>query len=149
MNLCSYVKFLTHDSNFYVEILLIAEMKHEQKAKKDMFSCWLSCNALCFDRWVFVLHFFFLTQRSEWVLQAPPVFQSASRRCWTPALTSLPFHCRPKHEEVGRRLLAHRAPLCQTNSVTLKYLPKNRFWRKDESDIVGKFCSAPLPLGNK
>lgn len=54
----------------------------------------------------------------------------------------------PKQEEVGRRLLAHRAPLCQTNSVTLKYLPKNRFWRKDESHIVGKFCAAPLPLGN-
>lgn len=54
----------------------------------------------------------------------------------------------PKQEEVGRRLLAHRAPLCQTNSVTLKYLPKNRFWRKDESHIVGKFCAAPLPLGS-
>ncbi|XP_069723136.1 phospholipase A1 member A isoform X2 [Phaenicophaeus curvirostris] len=52
----------------------------------------------------------------------------------------------PKHEEVGKRLLAHRVPLCQINSVTLKYVPKNQFWRKDESSIVGKFCAASLPL---
>ncbi|KAM6416729.1 phospholipase A1 member A isoform 2-T3 [Pluvialis apricaria] len=52
----------------------------------------------------------------------------------------------PKHQEMGKRLLAHRVPLCQINSVTLKYLPKNQFWRKDESSIVGKFCAAPLPL---
>ncbi|XP_008934677.1 PREDICTED: phospholipase A1 member A isoform X2 [Merops nubicus] len=52
----------------------------------------------------------------------------------------------PKHQEMGKRLLAHRVPLCQVNSVTLKYLPKNQFWRKDESSIVGKFCAASLPL---
>ncbi|XP_042644843.1 phospholipase A1 member A isoform X3 [Tyto alba] len=52
----------------------------------------------------------------------------------------------PKHQEMGKRLLAHSVPLCQIDSVTLKYLPKNRFWRKDESSIVGKFCAAPLPL---
>ncbi|KAK4832753.1 hypothetical protein QYF61_025282 [Mycteria americana] len=52
----------------------------------------------------------------------------------------------PKHQETGKRLLAHRVPLCQINNVTLKYLAKNRFWRKDESFIVGKFCAAPLPL---
>ncbi|KAM6099203.1 phospholipase A1 member A [Theristicus caerulescens] len=52
----------------------------------------------------------------------------------------------PKHQEMGKQLLAHRVPLCQINSVTLKYLSKNRFWRKDESSIVGKFCAAPLPL---
>ncbi|PKK32542.1 phospholipase A1 member A, transcript variant X1 [Columba livia] len=52
----------------------------------------------------------------------------------------------PKHKEMGRRLLAHRVPLCQINSVTLKYLPRNLFWRKDESSIVGKFCAALLPL---
>lgn len=50
-----------HDSNFYVEVLLITEMKHKQRAKKDTFNCWLSYNVLYFDRWVFVLHFF-LTQ---------------------------------------------------------------------------------------
>ncbi|XP_074716945.1 phospholipase A1 member A isoform X2 [Strix uralensis] len=54
----------------------------------------------------------------------------------------------PKHQEVGKRLLAHRVPLCQINSVTLKYLPKNQFWRKDESSIVGMFCAAPLPLNS-
>nr|XP_009507019.1 PREDICTED: phospholipase A1 member A isoform X1 [Phalacrocorax carbo] len=52
----------------------------------------------------------------------------------------------PKHQEMGKRLLAHRVPLCQINSVTLKYLSKNHFWKKDESFIVGKFCAAPLPL---
>ncbi|NXN45439.1 PLA1A Phospholipase, partial [Rhinoptilus africanus] len=52
----------------------------------------------------------------------------------------------PKHHVMGKRLLAHRVPFCQINSVTLKYLPKNQFWRKDEPSIVGKFCAAPLPL---
>ncbi|XP_029875427.1 phospholipase A1 member A isoform X2 [Aquila chrysaetos chrysaetos] len=52
----------------------------------------------------------------------------------------------PRHQEMGKRLLAHRVPLCHINSVTLKYLPKNQFWRKDEPSIVGKFCVAPLPL---
>ncbi|XP_074963126.1 phospholipase A1 member A isoform X4 [Phalacrocorax aristotelis] len=52
----------------------------------------------------------------------------------------------PKQQEMGKRLLAHRVPLCQINSVTLKYLSKNHFWKKDESFIVGKFCAAPLPL---
>ncbi|XP_040427613.1 phospholipase A1 member A isoform X3 [Cygnus olor] len=52
----------------------------------------------------------------------------------------------PQQEEVGKRLLAHKVPLCEINIVMLKYLPNNRFWRKDESHIVGKFCAAPLPL---
>ncbi|XP_074783895.1 phospholipase A1 member A isoform X2 [Athene noctua] len=52
----------------------------------------------------------------------------------------------PKHQEVGKRLLAHRVPLSQINSVTLRYRPKDHFWRKDESSIVGMFCAAPLPL---
>ncbi|XP_065532172.1 phospholipase A1 member A isoform X3 [Lathamus discolor] len=55
----------------------------------------------------------------------------------------------PKHQEVGKRLLAHRVPLCHISSVTLKYLPKNQFWRKDEASIDGKFCAAPLPLDSK
>ncbi|XP_051471241.1 phospholipase A1 member A isoform X1 [Apus apus] len=54
----------------------------------------------------------------------------------------------PKHQEMGKRLLAHSVPLCQINRVTLKYLPKSQFWRKDESFIVGKFCAAPLPLAS-
>ncbi|RMC07667.1 hypothetical protein DUI87_17144 [Hirundo rustica rustica] len=55
----------------------------------------------------------------------------------------------PKDEETGKHLLAHRVPLCQINSVTLKYIPKNRFWSKDEPSIVGKFCVAPLPLNSR
>ncbi|XP_030901084.2 phospholipase A1 member A isoform X2 [Melopsittacus undulatus] len=55
----------------------------------------------------------------------------------------------PKQQEVGKRLLAHQVPLCQINSVTLKYLPKNQFWRKDEASIDGNFCAAPLPLDSK
>ncbi|XP_039573917.1 phospholipase A1 member A isoform X3 [Passer montanus] len=54
----------------------------------------------------------------------------------------------PKDQETGKRLLAHRVPLCQINSVTLKYIPKNLFWSKDEPSIVGKFCVAPLPLNS-
>ncbi|XP_009902349.1 phospholipase A1 member A [Dryobates pubescens] len=56
----------------------------------------------------------------------------------------------PKQQETGKRLLAHRVALCQVTSVTLKYLPKNHFWRKDESVLVGTFCAAQLPLdGNR
>ncbi|XP_030324091.1 phospholipase A1 member A isoform X2 [Calypte anna] len=51
-----------------------------------------------------------------------------------------------KNQEMGKRLLTHRVPLCQINSVTLRYLPHNRFWRKDAPFIAGRFCAAPLPL---
>ncbi|NXP40218.1 PLA1A Phospholipase, partial [Leiothrix lutea] len=54
----------------------------------------------------------------------------------------------PKDEETGKHLLAHRVPLCQINTVTLKYIPKNHFWSKDEPSVVGKFCVAPLPLSS-
>uniref|UniRef100_A0A8C5JU36 Phospholipase A1 member A n=1 Tax=Junco hyemalis TaxID=40217 RepID=A0A8C5JU36_JUNHY len=54
----------------------------------------------------------------------------------------------PKDQETGKRLLAHRVPLCQINTVTLKYIPRNHFWSKDEPFIVGKFCVAPLPLNS-
>ncbi|XP_041887668.1 phospholipase A1 member A isoform X1 [Corvus kubaryi] len=54
----------------------------------------------------------------------------------------------PKDQETGKQLLAHQVPLCQINSVTLKYIPKNRFWSKDEPSIVGKLCVAPLPLNS-
>ncbi|XP_027509408.1 phospholipase A1 member A isoform X2 [Corapipo altera] len=54
----------------------------------------------------------------------------------------------PTYQDVGKRLLAHQVPLCQINSVTLKYIPKKRFWRRDEPSIVGKFCVAPLPLNS-
>ncbi|KAM8820281.1 phospholipase A1 member A [Eudromia elegans] len=53
-----------------------------------------------------------------------------------------------KQQHIGKRLLAHRVPLCQINNVTLKYLPRDRFWRKDESSITGKFCTASLPLAD-
>ncbi|XP_009687949.1 phospholipase A1 member A isoform X2 [Struthio camelus] len=53
-----------------------------------------------------------------------------------------------KQQKMGKRLLAHRVPLCQISNVTLKYLPRDRFWRKDESSIIGKFCTASLPLTN-
>ncbi|KAM7065442.1 phospholipase A1 member A isoform 2-T2 [Acridotheres tristis] len=55
----------------------------------------------------------------------------------------------PEDQETGKQLLAHRVPLCQINSVTLKYIPKNRFWSKDEPSVVGKFCVAPLPLNSR
>ncbi|XP_051635923.1 phospholipase A1 member A isoform X2 [Manacus candei] len=54
----------------------------------------------------------------------------------------------PAYQDMGKRLLAHQVPLCQINSVTLKYIPKKRFWRRDEPSIVGKFCVAPLPLNS-
>ncbi|XP_071416197.1 phospholipase A1 member A isoform X2 [Pithys albifrons albifrons] len=55
----------------------------------------------------------------------------------------------PTHQEMGKRLLGHQVPLCQINSVALKFIPKNRFWSTDESSIVGKFCVVPLPLNSR
>ncbi|XP_005038570.1 PREDICTED: phospholipase A1 member A isoform X2 [Ficedula albicollis] len=54
----------------------------------------------------------------------------------------------PKDQETGKQLLAHQVPLCQITRVTLKYIPKNNFWSKDEPCVVGKFCVAPLPLNS-
>ncbi|ETE67007.1 Phospholipase A1 member A, partial [Ophiophagus hannah] len=55
----------------------------------------------------------------------------------------------PKHQMLGKGLLIHSAPLCQIESVMLQHLHK--FWKrnKDESPIVGHFCTASLPVDKK
>ncbi|XP_066472474.1 phospholipase A1 member A [Tiliqua scincoides] len=52
----------------------------------------------------------------------------------------------PKQQTMGKGLLTHSVPLCQMERVTLKYLPK--IWRskRDETPVIGQFCTAPLPV---
>nr|KAF6477078.1 ADP-ribosylarginine hydrolase [Molossus molossus] len=59
----------------------------------------------------------------------------------------LPPH-RPRQQLQGRGVLAHPNPLCQIYQVNLKLQASHRVWRKDQTTIVGKFCTAPLPVND-
>ncbi|XP_044284066.1 phospholipase A1 member A [Varanus komodoensis] len=52
----------------------------------------------------------------------------------------------PKQETIGKGLLAHSAPLCHVEGVMLQYRSKTWRRKKDESIVVGRFCTAPLPV---
>ncbi|XP_006864263.1 PREDICTED: phospholipase A1 member A [Chrysochloris asiatica] len=54
----------------------------------------------------------------------------------------------PKRQLQGKGIIAHPEPQCQINQVKLKFQASNRVWRKDRSTIVGKFCTAPLPIND-
>uniref|UniRef100_A0A8D0HLF3 Phospholipase A1 member A n=1 Tax=Sphenodon punctatus TaxID=8508 RepID=A0A8D0HLF3_SPHPU len=71
------------------------------------------------------------------------------RNCCDCMRHSVTLSSRPKQQTKGKAILAHPAPLCQIESVSIQYIPKNRMWRKkDETSISGKFCTAPLPVNN-
>ncbi|XP_007435356.2 phospholipase A1 member A isoform X1 [Python bivittatus] len=55
----------------------------------------------------------------------------------------------PKQQMLGKGLLTHSAPLCQIESVMLQH--HHKFWRrtKDETPVVGHFCTASLPVDKK
>ncbi|KAJ6658347.1 hypothetical protein lerEdw1_020619 [Lerista edwardsae] len=55
----------------------------------------------------------------------------------------------PKQQTMGKGLLTHSAPLCQIERVMLQYRPK--IWRikKNETPIVGQFCTASLPVNTR
>ncbi|KAK1343926.1 hypothetical protein QTO34_014482 [Cnephaeus nilssonii] len=55
----------------------------------------------------------------------------------------------PKQKLQGRGVLAHPTPQCQIHQVNLKFQASRQFWRKDRTTIVGKFCTAPLPVNDK
>ncbi|KAG6925275.1 phospholipase A1 member A [Chelydra serpentina] len=55
----------------------------------------------------------------------------------------------PKQQQLGKGVLAHPVPLCQIETVTLKYLPKLQIWKKDKAVIVGNFCTTALPVSNR
>ncbi|XP_049641868.1 phospholipase A1 member A [Suncus etruscus] len=54
----------------------------------------------------------------------------------------------PRHQLQGNGVISHTSPQCQINQVKLKFQSSTRLWRKDWNIIVGKFCTAPLPVNN-
>ncbi|XP_008841117.1 phospholipase A1 member A [Nannospalax galili] len=54
----------------------------------------------------------------------------------------------PKQQLQGRAVIAHPYPQCQINQVKFKFQVSSRVWRKDKTTIVGKFCTAPLPVND-
>ncbi|XP_026349863.1 phospholipase A1 member A isoform X1 [Ursus arctos] len=56
--------------------------------------------------------------------------------------------CTPRQELQGKGVIAHANPQCQINQVKLKFHSSHRVWRKDRTTIVGKFCTAPLPVND-
>ncbi|KAF6121018.1 phospholipase A1 member A [Phyllostomus discolor] len=54
----------------------------------------------------------------------------------------------PRQQLQGRGVLAHPNPHCQVHQVNLKFQASHWVWRKDRTTIVGKFCTAPLPVND-
>ncbi|XP_045041839.2 phospholipase A1 member A isoform X2 [Desmodus rotundus] len=54
----------------------------------------------------------------------------------------------PRQQLQGRGVLAHPNPQCQVHQVNLKFQASHWVWRKDQTTIVGKFCTAPLPVND-
>ncbi|XP_036901458.1 phospholipase A1 member A isoform X1 [Sturnira hondurensis] len=54
----------------------------------------------------------------------------------------------PRQQLQGRGVLAHPDPQCQVHQVNLKFQASHWVWRKDRTTIVGKFCTAPLPVND-
>nr|XP_010344249.1 phospholipase A1 member A isoform X2 [Saimiri boliviensis boliviensis] len=52
----------------------------------------------------------------------------------------------PKQQWQGKGIIAHATPQCQINQVKFKLQSSSRVWKKDWTTIVGKFCTAPLPV---
>uniref|UniRef100_G1LKT7 Phospholipase A1 member A n=1 Tax=Ailuropoda melanoleuca TaxID=9646 RepID=G1LKT7_AILME len=63
-------------------------------------------------------------------------------------VTSLAKITIPRQELQGKGVIAHANPQCQINQVKLKFHSSHRVWRKDRTTIVGKFCTAPLPVND-
>ncbi|XP_032262519.1 phospholipase A1 member A isoform X4 [Phoca vitulina] len=63
-------------------------------------------------------------------------------------VTSLVKITIPRQELQGKGVIAHANPQCQINQVKLKFHSSHRVWRKDRTTIVGKFCTAPLPVND-
>ncbi|XP_005386508.1 PREDICTED: phospholipase A1 member A isoform X2 [Chinchilla lanigera] len=48
----------------------------------------------------------------------------------------------------GKGIIAHPNPPCQINQVKFKLQASSQVWRRDTTTIVGKFCTAPLPVND-
>ncbi|KAM8905955.1 phospholipase A1 member A isoform 2-T2 [Lycaon pictus] len=75
-----------------------------------------------------------------------PSSQSPSLAATLPPRSRSP--CTPRQELQGKGVIAHANPQCQINQVKLKFHSSHRVWRKDRTTIVGKFCTAPLPVND-
>ncbi|KAB1283105.1 Phospholipase A1 member A [Camelus dromedarius] len=56
---------------------------------------------------------------------------------------------KPRQQRHGKGVIAHPNPQCQINQVKLKFQASHRVWKKDRTTIIGKFCTAPLPVNDK
>ncbi|XP_074220206.1 phospholipase A1 member A isoform X4 [Camelus bactrianus] len=54
----------------------------------------------------------------------------------------------PRQQRHGKGVIAHPNPQCQINQVKLKFQASHRVWKKDRTTIIGKFCTAPLPVND-
>ncbi|XP_007181942.2 phospholipase A1 member A isoform X2 [Balaenoptera acutorostrata] len=64
------------------------------------------------------------------------------------SVTSLVKITIPRQQRHGKGIIAHPSPQCQINQVKLKFQPSHRVWKKDRTVIIGKFCTAPLPIND-
>ncbi|XP_032154867.1 phospholipase A1 member A isoform X2 [Sapajus apella] len=55
----------------------------------------------------------------------------------------------PKQQWQGKGIIAHATPQCQVNQVKFKLQSSSRVWKQDWTTIVGKFCTAPLPVHDR
>ncbi|XP_072820546.1 phospholipase A1 member A isoform X3 [Vicugna pacos] len=54
----------------------------------------------------------------------------------------------PRQHRHGKGVIAHPNPQCQISQVKLKFQASHRVWKKDRTTIIGKFCTAPLPVND-
>nr|XP_031536678.1 phospholipase A1 member A isoform X2 [Vicugna pacos] len=54
----------------------------------------------------------------------------------------------PRQHRHGKGVIAHPNPQCQISQVKLKFQASHRVWKKDRMTIIGKFCTAPLPVND-
>uniref|UniRef100_A0A8C9HLS8 Phospholipase A1 member A n=1 Tax=Piliocolobus tephrosceles TaxID=591936 RepID=A0A8C9HLS8_9PRIM len=55
----------------------------------------------------------------------------------------------PKQQLHGKGIIAHATPQCQINQVKFKFQSSNRVWKKDRTTIIGRFCTALLPVNHR
>ncbi|XP_007983888.2 phospholipase A1 member A [Chlorocebus sabaeus] len=55
----------------------------------------------------------------------------------------------PKQQLHGKGIIAHATPQCQIKQVKFKFQSSNRVWKKDRTTIIGKFCTALLPVNHR
>nr|XP_058920724.1 phospholipase A1 member A isoform X4 [Kogia breviceps] len=53
----------------------------------------------------------------------------------------------PRQQRHGKGIIAHPSPQCQIKQVKLTFQTSHR-WKKERTIIIGKFCTAPLPIND-